>query len=94
MTASPAPIDPRQAIRKLNLIGFSTIALLVGGIGSWAASTHISGAVIGPGTIMVESNVKKVQHPTGGVVGQISVQEGSVVEEGQIVIRLDDTVTR
>src|SRR5262249_61665847 len=33
-------------------------------------------------------------HPTGGVVGQISVHEGSVVEEGQIVIRLDDTVTR
>ena len=91
---NPPPLDPRQAIRKLNLIGFSAVGLLVGGIGSWAASTHITGAVIGPGTVMVESNVKKVQHPTGGVVGQISVHEGSVVEEGQIVIRLDDTVTR
>jgi len=91
---SPSPIDPREAIRKLNVIGFSLIALLVGGLGSWAASTHITGAVIGPGTVMVESNVKKVQHPTGGVVGQIFVQEGSVVEEGQVVIRLDDTVTR
>src|SRR5499426_316067 len=89
-----SPVDPRQAIRKLNLIGFAAVALLVGVIGSWAASTHIAGAVIGPGTVMVESNVKKVQHPTGGVVGQIVVQEGSVVEEGQIVIRLDDTVTR
>ncbi|HKA72141.1 MAG TPA: HlyD family type I secretion periplasmic adaptor subunit [Xanthobacteraceae bacterium] len=91
---NPSPVDPRQAIRKLNLIGFAAVALLVGVIGSWAASTHIAGAVIGPGTVMVESNVKKVQHPTGGVVGQIFVQEGSVVEEGQIVIRLDDTVTR
>ena len=91
---NPSPIDPREAIRKLNVIGFSLIALLVGGLGSWAASTHITGAVIGPGTVMVESNVKKVQHPTGGVVGQIFVQEGSVVEEGQVVIRLDDTVTR
>src|SRR5262249_34775358 len=91
---NPTPVDPRQALRKLNLIGFSAIALLVGGIGSWAASTHISGAVIGPGTVVVESNVKKVQHPTGGVVGQIFVQEGSVVEEGQIGIRLDDTDTR
>jgi len=89
-----SPVDPRQAIRKLNLIGFAAVALLVGVIGSWAASTHIAGAVIGPGTVMVESNVKKVQHPTGGVVGQIVVQEGSVVEEGQTVIRLDDTVTR
>ena len=91
---NPSPVDPRQAIRNLNLIGFAAVALLVGVIGSWAASTHIAGAVIGPGTVMVESNVKKVQHPTGGVVGQIFVQEGSVVEEGQIVIRLDDTVTR
>src|SRR5262244_1777619 len=91
---NPSPVDPRQAIRNLNLIGFAAVALLVGVIGSWAASTHITGAVIGPGTVMVESNVKKVQHPTGGVVGQIVVQEGSVVEEGQIVIRLDDTVTR
>src|SRR5262245_11801252 len=90
----PAQVDPRNAIRKLNIIGFSAVVLLVGGIGSWAASTHISGAVIGPGTLVVESNVKKVQHPTGGVVGQIFVREGSVVEEGQIVIRLDDTVTR
>src|SRR5262247_2905386 len=91
---NPSPVDPRQAIRNLNLIGFAAVALLVGVIGSWAASTHSAGAGIGPGTVMVESNVKKVQHPTGGVVGQIFVQEGSVVEEGQIVIRLDDTVTR
>src|SRR5215510_11265347 len=91
---NPSPVDPRQAIRNLNLIGFAAVALLVGVIGSWAASTHIAGAVIVPGTVMVESNVKKVQHPTGGVVGQIFVQEGSVVEEGQVVIRLDDTVTR
>src|SRR5262247_3122525 len=91
---NPSPVDPRQAIRNLNLIGFAAVALLVGVIGSWAASTHSAGAGIGPGTVMVESNVKKVQHPTGGVVGQIVVQEGSVVEEGQIVIRLDDTVTR
>src|SRR5262245_46109134 len=91
---NPSPVDPRQAIGNLNLIGLAAVGLLVGVIGSWAASTHIAGAVIGPGTVMVESNVKKVQHPTGGVVGQIFVQEGSVVEEGQIVIRLDDTVTR
>lgn len=91
---NPTVPDPRRAIRRLNLIGFAAIALLVGGIGSWAATTHISGAVIAPGILVVESNVKKVQHPTGGVVGQIFIREGSVVEEGQIVMRLDDTVTR
>jgi HlyD family secretion protein len=91
---NPTVPDPRRAIRRLNLIGFAAIVLLVGGIGSWAATTQISGAVIAPGILVVESNVKKVQHPTGGVVGQIFIREGSVVEEGQIVMRLDDTVTR
>jgi HlyD family secretion protein len=91
---TPTVPDPRRAIRRLNLIGFAAIVLLVGGIGSWAATTQISGAVIAPGILVVESNVKKVQHPTGGVVGQIFIREGSVVEEGQIVMRLDDTVTR
>jgi HlyD family secretion protein len=91
---NPTVPDPRRAIRRLNLIGFAAIVLLVGGIGSWAATTQISGAVIAPGILVVESNVKKVQHPTGGVVGQIFIHEGSVVEEGQIVMRLDDTVTR
>jgi HlyD family secretion protein len=57
-------------------------------------TTQLSGAVIAPGWIVVESNVKKVQHPTGGVVGEILVKEGGQVEEGQIVLRLDDTVTR
>jgi HlyD family secretion protein len=83
-----------RTIRKLNLIGLSAVALLVLGIGTWAALAQLSGAVIAPGFVVVESNIKKVQHPNGGIVGQIFVKEGSVVEEGQIVVRLDDTVPR
>ena len=86
--------DPRYAIRKLNLIGFAIVALLLGGFGGWAATSQLSGAVIAPGTIVVESNIKKVQHPTGGIVGEILVREGDSVEAGQVVMRLDDTVTR
>ena len=86
--------DPRLAIRKLNLIGFAIIAIMLGGIGGWAATSQLSGAVIAPGTIVVESNVKKVQHPSGGIVGEILVREGDVVEAGQILVRLDDTLTR
>jgi HlyD family secretion protein len=87
-------IDPRLTIRRLNLIGLALIVVLIGGAGGWATTSHISGAVIAPGTIVVESNVKKVQHPTGGVVGEIFVKEGSQVEAGEIVLRLDDTVTK
>src|SRR5439155_26144713 len=52
------------------------------------------GALIAPGQIVVESNVKKVQHPTGGVVGEVRAHDGDVVKAGDIVVRLDDTVTR
>ena len=85
---------PRQTIRKLNFIGFTALALLIFGIGGWASTSQLSGAVIASGSIVVESNIKKVQHPTGGVVGEIFVKEGDIVEKGQIVVRLDDTVTR
>jgi HlyD family secretion protein len=86
--------DPRRMIRKLNLVGLAITVLLVGGVGGWATTAQLAGAVIAPGTIAVESHVKKVQHPTGGVVGEILVKEGSEVDEGQIVLRLDDTVTK
>src|SRR4029077_19236795 len=92
MTATEA--DPRRVIRKLNLIGLSMVAVLIGGFGGWATTSQLAGAVIAPGTIVVESNVKKVQHPSGGVVGEILVKEGSEVKDGDVVLRLDDTVTR
>jgi len=88
------PNDPRSAIRNLNLIGFALVILLLGGFGTWAATTELAGAVIARGTVVVESNVKKVQHPTGGVIGEILVHDGDEVEAGQVLIRLDDTVTR
>jgi HlyD family secretion protein len=63
-------------------------------VGGWATFTHISSAVIAPGQLVVESDVKKVQHPTGGVVGELWVSEGSKVKAGDILIRLDQTQTR
>lgn len=86
--------ERHRRIRKLNLIGIGTVAILIFGVGGWAAVAQLSGAVIAPGFVVVESNVKKVQHPSGGIVGQIFVRDGSVVEEGQILVRLDDTVPR
>jgi HlyD family secretion protein len=50
--------------------------------------------LIAPGSIVVESNVKKVQHPTGGVVGEVRAHDGDLVKAGDVVVRLDDTVTK
>jgi HlyD family secretion protein len=92
VTATPP--DPRRTIRKLNLIGLVITVLIIGGVGGWATTTQLAGAVIASGSVVVESNVKKVQHPTGVVVGEILVKEGGEVHDGQVVLRLDDTVTR
>jgi HlyD family secretion protein len=86
--------DTKQAIRRHLWAGLIILVVLCGGVGGWAATTEISGAVIAPGSLVVDSNVKKVQHPTGGVVGEIRVRDGDRVSMGDIVVRLDETVTR
>ena len=91
---SRAAPDPRRAIRRLNLVGTAVVVVLIGGLTAWAATSEIAGAVIASGTVVVESSVKKVQHPAGGVVGAILVREGDQVEAGQVVVRLDDTAAR
>ncbi|TIP90746.1 MAG: biotin/lipoyl-binding protein, partial [Mesorhizobium sp.] len=83
-----------RTIRRYLLGGVAACILLIGGAGSLAAVTEISGAVIASGKLVVDSSVKKVQHPTGGVVGQIFVREGDAVKAGQVLIRLDETITR
>ena len=70
------------------------VILLAGGLGGWASTAEISGALIAPGSIVVESSVKKVQHPTGGVVGEVRAHDGDLVKAGDVVVRLDDTVTK
>ena len=70
--------------------------LLVGGIlgGGWAAFVPLAGAVVVPGNLVVQSNVKNIQHPTGGVVADIDVQDGSRVQTGELLLRLDATQAR
>lgn len=90
-------IDPKpsqHSTRQPLMIGFVATALLVFGIGGWAAATQISGAVIAPGKLVVDTNVKKVQHPTGGVVGELLAKDGDRVKQGDVVVRLDGTQAR
>lgn len=82
------------SLRRHLRVGAAAVALLVGGLGTWAATTELSGAVIVSGNVVVESNVKDVQHPTGGVVGVLNVRNGAYVEAGSVLVKLDDTLTR
>jgi HlyD family secretion protein len=76
------------------IVGLAVVLVLAGGLGGWASTAEISGALIAPGAIVVDSNVKKVQHPTGGVVGEVLARDGDIVKAGDVVVRLDDTVTK
>ena len=84
----------RSSISRHIVVGCVVVAFLAVGLGGWASTAEISGALIAPGSVVVDSNVKKVQHPTGGVVGQVRVRDGDHVKAGDILVRLDETVTR
>ena len=84
----------RRSIRLHLIVGLAVVIVLAGGFGGWASTVQISGALIAPGAVVVDSNVKKVQHPTGGVVGEVRVRDGDLVKAGDVVVRLDDTVTK
>ena len=88
------PRDPARAVRHYLRWSYALSALLVFGLGGWALATEIAGAVVTSGRLVVESSVKKIQHPTGGVVGSIEVREGQQVKAGDVLLRLDPTVAR
>src|SRR4051794_24991710 len=91
---APVHQKPRRSMRRALLGGTTVAVLLAFGIGGWATTAELAGAVIAPGALVVDTNAKKVQHPTGGVVSELRVHEGDHVKAGDVVVRLDDTQTR
>jgi HlyD family secretion protein len=82
-----------HSIQRYMIVGMVIVGFVTFGIGGWAATSELTGAVIGQGVLVVDSSVKKVQHPTGGVVGELRVREGDKVLAGDILLRLDETQT-
>jgi HlyD family secretion protein len=74
--------------RALALAGGMFVLLLI-----LAAVIPVGAAVIGNGSVGVETRVKRIAHPTGGVIGAILVANGEHVREGQLLMRLDDRVS-
>jgi HlyD family secretion protein len=84
----------RRSMRRHIVAAIVVASILIVGVGGWGATAVISGAVVASGSLVVDSNVKKVQHLTGGIVGELRVRDGDHVRAGDIVVRLDETVTR
>ncbi len=88
---------PTKAFDRLGgrvLFGLVLAVGLLGGVGSWAVTAQLSGAVIATGTVQVDENLKEVQHRDGGIIADILVRKGDVVAAGQTMFRLDDAQSR
>lgn len=86
-----SPATARR-LRTLAVAASAGLAALFVGVGLWATRVEFSGAVVTSGLLVVESQVKKVQHPSGGVVGELRVRDGSAVHAGDVLVRLDATL--
>ena len=75
-------------------LGLGTLTVLVAVLGVWGTQAELAGAVLAPGEITVEGSVQPVQHPDGGTVTDVLVQDGDQVTPGTPLLQLDDTAIR
>ena len=76
------------------ILGYIALAALVLGIGTWSVKTNIAGAIVASGVVEVEANRQVVQHPDGGVIAEILVDDGDTVAAGDILLRFDNKFLR
>src|SRR5712671_5649179 len=82
---------PSDSIWHVALAGWAIIAIFFGGIGSWAVTAPLNGAVVGNAVVKVEGNRKSVQHLDGGIVKELRIKEGDKVNAGDVLVVLDET---
>jgi HlyD family secretion protein len=86
--------DVPRATKTHKVLGYTAVAITVLGFGLWANVALISGAIVATGLFVTTGQNKVVQHLEGGVIKDILVREGDIVEPGQVLVRLDDTTPR
>lgn len=90
---SDAP-DHLAIARRYVLVGAFVVAAMLAGVGFWAATATISGAIVAPGTLEVAQRRQPIQHKAGGTVERIFISNGDRVAAGQLLIRLDARAAR
>lgn len=86
-----AVMRPTWRITLPAAVGFFALAILVGGVGVWSTKTQLAGAIVSQGVVEVQSNRQVIEHPDGGVVGELFVRDGDPVARGDLLLRLDGT---
>ena len=85
-------VEVNTSTRAPLIAGGLLFAILFAGMGIWMFTTQLASAVIASGTITVAGKPKTVQHLDGGIITDIVVEDGDIVEAGDLLIRVDDTL--
>lgn len=99
MSVQSHEVTGRRAARAVGVAGPLLLASVAaaaffGGICAWSALAPLESAAMAPGTVVVDTNRKAVQHLEGGVIGRLLVQEGDEVQGGQLLVALDRTIAQ
>lgn len=86
-------LEPQVSVRRKMRTAFIAIGLLLLALVLSATVVQIGGAVIGSGHVAVESKIKRIAHPTGGVIAEVLVRDGTRVKQGDVLMRLDTAVS-
>jgi len=91
MAEAIMPATLETSDRRFVLIGYFVVVVMFGGFFLWAALAPLDGGSIAPGSVVVESSRKTVQHLEGGMIAEVFVREGDAVEQGQPLALFDTT---
>ena len=87
-------MDVPRSIRGQTIVGLILFVLSFGGFGVWAFTAPLAAAVVAQGSFVATGQNKIIQHLEGGIIDEIFVEEGDHVEEGDPIVRLDETAAR
>lgn len=83
-----------RSTRLPTVIGFVVLFLWLAGFGAWAAIAPLASAVVTSGYFVAIGQNKQIQHLEGGIIRELLVKEGEVVDGNQPLVRLDDTAAK
>ncbi len=86
--------DVPRSVTGITITGLLLFVVAIGGFGYWAFNAPLAAAVISQGSFVATGKNTIVQHLEGGVINEIAVEEGDLVQKGQPLIYLDETAAR
>ena len=88
------PIDDHGDTNKPIRLGFWVLIVGFGAFVLWAVLAPLDEGVSASGLVSIASKRKTIQHLNGGVIRDVVVKEGQMVKAGDVLIELDESVSK